>query len=124
MGSDIDGRQIRGKGHKLYQTLILAAMSNSNAKTSTTARPISKQENKRRFKRKEALVMDNASRSIQDNVAQYGLDGNVLDNIVSDFSHHPWRQSQFFDAIVCDVQLHSYSIIIASMYAIDAPPLL
>ncbi|RUS18282.1 hypothetical protein BC937DRAFT_88959 [Endogone sp. FLAS-F59071] len=54
MGSDIDGRQIRGKGQ-------------SNVKS---------------------------------NVEQYGLSGRVLDTLVFDVCHNPWRKGTWFDAIV------------------------
>ncbi|KAI8825690.1 S-adenosyl-L-methionine-dependent methyltransferase [Fimicolochytrium jonesii] len=57
MGTDIDGRQIRGKGE----------------------------------------------RSIRSNVEQYKLGGRVLDTVVADIAHHPWRATQLWDAIVCDV---------------------
>ncbi|KAJ3416870.1 hypothetical protein HDV05_008455 [Chytridiales sp. JEL 0842] len=57
MGSDIDGRQIRGKGDK---------------------------------------------KDIRSNVKQYGLSGRVLDTVVCDLAHHPWRETEIWDAIVCD----------------------
>ncbi|KAI9197520.1 S-adenosyl-L-methionine-dependent methyltransferase [Polychytrium aggregatum] len=41
-------------------------------------------------------------KSISSNVRQYNLEGRVLDNIVTDMAHHPWRQAEFWDAIVCD----------------------
>ncbi|TPX62917.1 hypothetical protein PhCBS80983_g00032 [Powellomyces hirtus] len=56
MGSDIDGRQIRGKG----------------------------------------------DRNIESNAVQYKLTNRVLDTLVADLAHHPWRQQPFWDAIVCD----------------------
>ncbi|KAJ3219911.1 hypothetical protein HDU67_008440 [Dinochytrium kinnereticum] len=58
MGSDIDGRQIRGKAKD--------------------------------------------SKSIKTNVAQYNLGSRVLDNIVTDIAHNPWRKTPLWDAIVCD----------------------
>lgn len=56
LGSDIDGRQVRGKG----------------------------------------------AASISTNVSQYGLDNRVLDTVIFDVCHHPWRSSTRFDAIVTD----------------------
>ncbi|CAG8455026.1 13225_t:CDS:10 [Acaulospora morrowiae] len=56
MGSDIDGRQIRGQ----------------------------------------------ASKSVKSNVEQYNLHGKVLDTLVFDICHHPWRENLWFDAIVTD----------------------
>ncbi|CAG8475489.1 5768_t:CDS:2 [Acaulospora colombiana] len=56
MGSDIDGRQIRGQ----------------------------------------------ASKSLKSNVEQYDLSGKVLDTLVFDICHHPWRENLLFDAIVTD----------------------
>jgi len=56
MGSDIDGRQIRGQTNK----------------------------------------------SIKSNVEQYNLRGKVLDTLVFDICHHPWRDNLWFDAIVTD----------------------
>ncbi|TPX72228.1 hypothetical protein SpCBS45565_g00504 [Spizellomyces sp. 'palustris'] len=41
-------------------------------------------------------------RNIQSNAVQYGLTGRVLDNIVCDLAHHPWRIQPVWDAIVCD----------------------
>lgn len=40
--------------------------------------------------------------NIASNVAQYQLQDRVLDTIVCDLAHHPWRQDTKFDAIVCD----------------------
>ncbi|RHZ87310.1 hypothetical protein Glove_37g81 [Diversispora epigaea] len=56
MGSDIDGRQIRGQANK----------------------------------------------SIKSNIEQYNLHGKVLDTLVFDICHHPWRENLWFDAIVTD----------------------
>ncbi|CAB4489233.1 tRNA guanosine-2'-O-methyltransferase [Rhizophagus irregularis] len=56
MGSDIDGRQIRGQ----------------------------------------------TDRSVKSNVEQYHLQGKVLDTLVFDICHHPWRDNLWFDAIVTD----------------------
>ncbi|ORX45312.1 tRNA guanosine-2'-O-methyltransferase [Hesseltinella vesiculosa] len=55
MGSDIDGRQIRGKSPES---------------------------------------------SIQGNVAQYNLQSRVVDTLVFDVCHHPWRCTEWLDAIV------------------------
>ncbi|KAI9486781.1 MAG: S-adenosyl-L-methionine-dependent methyltransferase [Benjaminiella poitrasii] len=56
LGSDIDGRQIRGKGKS----------------------------------------------SVHSNIEQYNLQGRVLDTLVFDVCHHPWRSQQWIDAIVTD----------------------
>ncbi|CAG8530924.1 1121_t:CDS:10 [Ambispora gerdemannii] len=56
LGSDIDGRQIRGQGNK----------------------------------------------SIKTNAQQYNVHGRVLDNLVFDICHHPWRENLWFDAIITD----------------------
>ncbi|KAJ3043779.1 hypothetical protein HDV00_004186 [Rhizophlyctis rosea] len=56
IGSDIDGRQIRGKDGK----------------------------------------------SIVSNGKQYNVTGRIVDNLVTDLAHHPWRADTLFDAIVCD----------------------
>ncbi|CAO3697615.1 unnamed protein product [Rhizopus stolonifer] len=56
LGSDIDGRQIRGKGKA----------------------------------------------GIQSNVEQYNLQGRVLDTLVFDVCHSPWRSHEWIDAIVTD----------------------
>lgn len=56
MGSDIDGRQIRGKDGK----------------------------------------------DIITNAQQYNLMGRILGNVVCDIAHHPWREVEFWDAIICD----------------------
>lgn len=55
LGSDIDGRQIRGKP---------------------------------------------GATSVQSNVEQYNLQGRVLDSLVFDVCHHPWRVDNWLDAIV------------------------
>ncbi|KAI9597134.1 hypothetical protein BDF19DRAFT_470971 [Syncephalis fuscata] len=54
MGSDIDGRQFRGKDGK----------------------------------------------GVQENIDQYGLQGQIFDILTFDVTHHPWRQVPLFDAIV------------------------
>ncbi|KAI9495073.1 S-adenosyl-L-methionine-dependent methyltransferase [Zychaea mexicana] len=56
LGSDIDGRQIRGKGKS----------------------------------------------SVRSNIEQYSLQGRVLDSLVFDVCHHPWRTKAWLDAIVTD----------------------
>ncbi|RIB14870.1 S-adenosyl-L-methionine-dependent methyltransferase [Gigaspora rosea] len=56
LGSDIDGRQIRGQ----------------------------------------------ADKSIKSNIDQYNLGDKVLDTLVFDICHHPWRENLWFDAIVTD----------------------
>ncbi|KAI9246752.1 S-adenosyl-L-methionine-dependent methyltransferase [Phascolomyces articulosus] len=56
LGSDIDGRQIRGKG----------------------------------------------TSSVKSNIEQYNLQGKVLDSLVFDVCHHPWRTKAWLDAIVTD----------------------
>lgn len=56
LGSDIDGRQVRGKGET----------------------------------------------SVSSNISQYGLNNLVLDTVIFDVCHHPWRPSLRFDAIVTD----------------------
>ncbi|KAI9313806.1 hypothetical protein BX666DRAFT_2140306, partial [Dichotomocladium elegans] len=55
IGSDIDGRQIRGKGD---------------------------------------------GKGVKANVEQYQLQGRVLDSLVFDVCHHPWRVKEWLDAIV------------------------
>jgi tRNA (guanine10-N2)-methyltransferase len=56
MGSDIDGRQIRGKGKA----------------------------------------------GVHSNIEQYNLQGRVLDALVFDICHNPWRSQPWLDAIVTD----------------------
>ncbi|KAG1048226.1 hypothetical protein G6F46_003602 [Rhizopus delemar] len=56
LGSDIDGRQIRGKGKA----------------------------------------------GIHSNIEQYNLQGRVLDTLVFDVCHNPWRSHEWIDAIVTD----------------------
>ncbi|KAI8606893.1 S-adenosyl-L-methionine-dependent methyltransferase [Chytriomyces sp. MP71] len=57
MGSDIDGRQIRGKGN---------------------------------------------NKNIESNAIQYDLTHRILGTVVCDIAHHPWRETEFWDAIICD----------------------
>ncbi|ORY30943.1 tRNA guanosine-2'-O-methyltransferase [Rhizoclosmatium globosum] len=57
IGSDIDGRQIRGKGN---------------------------------------------GKSIESNAKQYSLEDRILGTVVCDIAHHPWRDCELWDAIVCD----------------------
>ena len=80
MGSDIDGRQIRGKS-KFYisNTIII-----------------------QKFKTDNKFFSRLANRSIKSNVEQYNLHGKVLDTLVFDICHHPWRNNPWFDAIVTD----------------------
>ncbi|KAJ3071915.1 hypothetical protein HDU98_004629 [Podochytrium sp. JEL0797] len=57
LGSDIDGRQIRGKGN---------------------------------------------NKNIASNAKQYDLSNRILGQVVCDIAHHPWREVEFWDAIVTD----------------------
>lgn len=61
LGSDIDGRQIRGKDQ---------------------------------------------GKSVKANVEQYQLQGRVLDSLVFDVCHHPWRTDAWLDAIVTGKSCH------------------
>ncbi|KAI7855545.1 S-adenosyl-L-methionine-dependent methyltransferase [Circinella umbellata] len=63
LGSDIDGRQIRGK------TGSAGGVAGS---------------------------------SVKSNIEQYNLQGRVLDSLVFDVCHHPWRAKAWLDAIVTD----------------------
>ena len=36
------------------------------------------------------------------NMDQYGLESKMVDALVCDLAHHPWRQAELFDAIICD----------------------
>ncbi|KAI9148622.1 hypothetical protein H9P43_010103 [Blastocladiella emersonii ATCC 22665] len=68
VGSDIDGRQIRGTG---------------KGSARSTDAP--------------------GSVSVHSNIAQYGCADRVLDCLVFDLAHHPWRNARpFLDAIVTD----------------------
>ena len=66
LGSDIDGRQIRGK------TGSAGGVAGS---------------------------------SVKSNIEQYNLQGRVLDSLVFDVCHHPWRAKEWIDAIVTDRKL-------------------
>ena len=78
LGSDIDGRQMRGK-----------------AASSTAHRGP-------KYKKSEALVHESVYQSIQTNLEQYGLTGRIIDGIVFDIAHHPWTSRLMLNAIVTD----------------------
>ena len=79
MGSDIDGRQMRGK-----------------MKSSTRNRGP-------KYKKSEGLLEDTEEyASIFTNVKQYGLSGLVLDCLVFDMAHHPFGDRLRLSAIVTD----------------------
>lgn len=91
LGSDIDGRQIRGKSAyppslKLRKNLLSDLSINDKSL---------KQKNIEK-------VRERSFKSIAKNVQQYDLDAFVLGNIVCDAVHHPWRKVEYFDAIVSD----------------------
>lgn len=65
MGSDIDGRQIRGK---------------------------------------------TKDSGVKANVEQYNLQGRVLDSLVFDVCHHPWRCDSWLDAIVTGKYIYEYDL--------------
>lgn len=79
MGSDIDGRQMRGK-----------------LKSST-------QNRGPKYKKSEGLLQENEEYpSIFTNVKQYNLTGLVLDCLVFDMAHHPFSERLKLSAIVTD----------------------
>lgn len=78
MGSDIDGRQMRGK-----------------AKSSTKIRG-------KKYIKDESLQITTEYPSIYTNVKQYGLGGLVLDCLVFDMAHHPFSERMKLSAIVTD----------------------
>jgi tRNA (guanine10-N2)-methyltransferase len=87
MGADIDGRQLRGR----------SAYVNPEAMTQ------SKLPNRiRECKRELSMIKDNDRKSVYDNIQQYGMERRVVDNVVCDLAHHPWRKVALWDAIVCD----------------------
>jgi tRNA (guanine10-N2)-methyltransferase len=47
-------------------------------------------------------MKENDYKSIQDNIKQYDVGKRVVDAVVTDLAHHPWRAVEFWDAIVCD----------------------
>lgn len=77
MGSDIDGRQMRGK-----------------AATSTPHRGPKYQ--------KCVVVPENENPSMYSNIEQYGLGGRVIGGLVFDIAHHPWCDRLTLSAIVTD----------------------
>lgn len=77
LGSDIDGRQMRGK-----------------AATSTPHRGPKYQ--------KTVNVPENEYASMYSNIEQYGLAGRVIGGLVFDIAHHPWNDRFFLTSIVTD----------------------
>lgn len=76
-GSDIDGRQIRGRD----------AFISGNQKPPT----------------KRKTFGTNPKGNVYSNIEQYGVQNRVLDCFVGDLAHHPWRdRTPIFDAIVTD----------------------
>ena len=106
MGADIDGRQIRGKSKAstLVYTNHMKAFHHAQRESKTPPVNPARKEHKRQVQ----LMKENDSKNAQANVAQYGLTGKVLDSVVCDMAHHPWRPNSFWDAIVCDVSLNIY----------------
>lgn len=79
LGSDIDGRQMRGKG-KLYETLPVFT---SVPSVKSHARPV-----------KTPGIIRAA--------AQYGVANRIMDLCTFDVTQNPWRCGELFDAIVTD----------------------
>ncbi len=77
LGSDIDGRQMRGK-----------------AATSTPNRGPKYQ--------KCVVVPENENPSMYSNIEQYGLGGRIIGGIVFDIAHNPWSERLTLSAIVTD----------------------
>ncbi|KAJ3229185.1 hypothetical protein HDU78_009186 [Chytriomyces hyalinus] len=42
------------------------------------------------------------NKNIESNAVQYDLTNRILGTVVCDIAHHPWRETEFWDAIVCD----------------------
>ncbi len=89
MGADIDGRQLRGKSsftlpHTPKQHKL----------------PLRTKANKRDI----AMIQANDAKCVYDNIQQYKLEKWIMDTMVSDLAHHPWRPVELWDAIVCDVK--------------------
>lgn len=42
------------------------------------------------------------TRGIKSNISQYGIEKLVLDCVICDLAHHPWRNTEWIDAIVTD----------------------
>jgi tRNA (guanine10-N2)-methyltransferase len=91
MGSDIDGRQIRGKSAYIPQL-------KEKIQQETSVLPKEPES----VKRSAEKIKSNCVKSLADNVEQYHLQSKVLGTLVCDIAHHPWRNTEFWDAIVCD----------------------
>jgi len=76
IGSDIDGRQMRGKGKNFDVTLH----------TRAEATP----------------VHEDSSPGIIRSANQYGVASRIVDLLTMDVTQHPWRSGGLFDAIVTD----------------------
>jgi tRNA (guanine10-N2)-methyltransferase len=92
LGADIDGRQIRGKA--------AVEAGKKPATTQTKCSDVAKTKNE--INHEKALSM--ANKSIMVNAKQYDLERRILDNLVFDFAHHPFRMvgNGWFDAIITD----------------------
>ena len=49
------------------------------------------------------MIKENIKKSVYDNIRQYNMESQILDNVICDIAHHPWRNIEIWDAIVCDV---------------------
>jgi tRNA (guanine10-N2)-methyltransferase len=90
--ADIDGRQIRGK----------AAVNAGRHPSSTSSPKLPSEMTKNEINHEKALSM--ANKSIMVNAKQYDLEKRILDNLVFDCAHHPFREvgNGWFDAIITD----------------------
>lgn len=73
MGSDIDGRQMRGKGMIIQRHLF-----------------------------RDAQIDAETTPGVFRAASQYGVSSKILDICTFDITNNPWRSGELFDAIVTD----------------------
>ena len=95
-GSDIDGRQMRGKGTgSSISELVLEFVyyKSSPSLTNTTA----------------------DEPGIRRAAAQYGVSSRIIDLCTFDLTKNPWRCGGLFDAILTDPPCESQSLLLSSI---------
>ncbi|KAJ3335754.1 hypothetical protein HDU93_004540 [Gonapodya sp. JEL0774] len=106
IGSDIDGRQMRGK--TLWKSPRLSPAPTDSATPSIVAKKKVVKRNLIMTEELAAVLKGEDARdadfSIHTNAVQYGLTGRILDTVVCDIVQSPWRAELFelYDAIVTD----------------------
>lgn len=121
IGSDIDGRQIRGNGN-FCQNQSLAPCSfdsslssSSNPSQSPTSSSINHLDKESKIKDKTATITN-----VSTNTDQYNVGDKIIDNLIFDITQHPWRMEKSVLSIPSFITIKFNAIITDPPYGIRA----